>query len=133
MPCGTVELTETVTFARANGSVEFKIMVLGEIVTVGPIGDTLPVIATTPENPFRLVALTRKEPEDPCASPISLAGDGVCNENVGRLANIAVWILSIFGVGVPFAIVTQIPPPTLVVEHPVWNPTVVAKVAPVTL
>jgi len=133
LPCGTVELTETVTFARANGIVEFKLTLLGEMVAVGPVGDTVPVIATTPEKPFRLVALTRKKPEEPCASPINLTGDSVCNENVGRLANIAVWIFSIFGVGVPFAIVTQIPPPTLVVEHPVWNPTVVARVAPVTL
>jgi hypothetical protein len=37
------------------------------------------------------------------------------------------------GVGVPFAMVTQNPPETLVLVQPVWNAIVVPKVVPVTL
>jgi hypothetical protein len=45
----------------------------------------------------------------------------------------AVWTVSGTDAALPFAMVTQTPPETLVCEQPVWNPSVVPAVPAVTL
>jgi hypothetical protein len=77
-------------FTRTVWLVAFNNALLGEIVTAGPDGETLLVIVTTPEKPFMLVMLRRKELDEPGESMIGPTWDGVCSENVGRLVNVPV-------------------------------------------
>jgi len=103
-------------------------------VAVGPDGETNEVSARVPLKPLMLVKVMVDVVHDPVGvvrleglALMEKSGDGAL------LLNVAVWTVSGTGIGVPFAIVTHVPPLTLVLVQPVWNPTVVPGVVPVTL
>ena len=77
-------------FTRREGLVAFNSTLLAERVTAGPDGETLLVIVTTPEKPFMLVTLSRKELDEPGGSITGPRRDGGCRENVGRLVKVPV-------------------------------------------
>lgn len=91
------------------------------------------VKVTVPLKPFTLVIVIVENAEDPGAT-VWDAGLALITKSVPVLVeNRALCIVSGTGLGVPFAIVTQTPPGTLVFEQPVWKPRLVPKVVPVML
>jgi len=101
---------------------------------VGPVGETEVVMVMVPLKPLMLAKVTVDVAHEP-GDVVRLAGLGLMEKSGegALLLKVAVWTVSGTGIGVPFATVTHTPPLTLVLMQPVWNPSVIPGVAPVTL
>jgi hypothetical protein len=101
---------------------------------VGPGGETDVVSVMVPLKPLMLVKVTVEVAHKP-AGVVRLEGLAVMEKSGDGavLLKVAVWTASGTGPGLPFATVTHTPPLTLVLVQPVWNPTVIPEVVPVTL
>ena len=103
-------------------------------VVVGPVGETDVVSVMVPLKPLMLAKVRVDVAHEPAGiarleglAVMEKSGDGTL------LLKLAVPTVSGTGRGVPFATVTHTPPLTLVLVQPVWNPTVIPEVVPVTL
>lgn len=103
-------------------------------VAVGPVGETEVVMMMVPLKPLMLPKVTVDVTHEP-GEVVRLVGLALMEKSGegALLLKVAVWTVSGTGIGVPFATVTHIPPLTLVLMQPVWNPRVIPEVAPVTL
>lgn len=89
---------------------------------------------TVPAKLLRLVTLTVEGPEAPWVIVIAFGVTVITKSGVVLVENVMVCATSGTGFGVPFATSTQmVVPETLLKEQPVWNPSEVPEVAPVTL
>lgn len=95
------------------------------------LGATLVDRVIVPENPPKLARVTVEELEE-LRGMVRVTGFAVIEKSPALLKT-AVCTVSGSGVGVPLAMVTQIPPETLVLEQPVWKPRGIPEVRPVML
>jgi hypothetical protein len=104
------------------------------IAAVTPRGATFTVRLIVPEKPLRLDRVT-VEVAEPTHPRVRLEGLAEMEKSgcPAPLVNVAAWTISGTGTGVPFAIVTQTPPLTLVFVQPVWKPRLVPEDVPVML
>ena len=100
---------------------------------IGPAGVTVFAMFTVPVKLSTLATVSDNvEASVPPSSTVNDPTDG-WRSKYGSLVNFAVCTVSGLGTVDPLVIVTQVPPLTLVVPHPVWNAIGVLKVAPVML
>jgi hypothetical protein len=105
------------------GNVEFTFTEFWERFTVGPVGEILLTTVTVPANPLMLVTFSNSEVSDETLGTVRDKTPGaVWRSKYGWFVNLAVCAVSDSAVVVPLEIVTQTPPATLLLAHPVWNP-----------
>lgn len=107
----TVTVAETVWFAD-------RLTLLG-LVTDGPGGDIAVVNDTVPANPLTLVMVRVVVADDPWTTLRVVGFAEIVKSGDVLVEKIAVWTVSGTEVGVPFTIVTHVPPDTLLCEQPV--------------
>ena len=123
MSAETVRTTVAVPPAASDTELELR-------ETVGewwPVGDMLLDSWIVPVNPFRLVRVIVDVPGDPRLMVKDVGPDIV------KLGGAVPGTVSGTGVGVPFVMVTQMPPFTLVLVQPVWKLMMVPDVVETTL
>lgn len=97
------------------------------------LGETLDVRATVPENPLTLITLIREVAEEPTLIAMTLGFAEIEKSGVVPVLKVAACTVSERGLTAPLTMETQTLIETLVLEQPVWNPSGIPDVLPVTL